>query len=427
MIVRFCLYSVFKNLRFADPVLVLFFLAIGMNYTEAGLLLGYQHLLTVSLEVPSGYLADRCGRRRILVACFAAYCCCYVTLGSSQWFSQESQMEWLYFALTCFGLGEALRTGSHKAIMLDYLDLQGESGRVTELIGLTRSFSKYSSGASAICGGLLLAVFQRFDLLFWFSAAPAAAGIVLMLTYPRYLDGECTRSAHSSTPSESPSWRDGFRGMFARPGTMTLMLQSVLYESQIKVILKYYAQPMMQIGLEKQGIYLAEAKVSSLLGRSGAFWIGAMEFIRDSIGGIASRLSRSFESRFFTKRGALYFCYTVATLLSLLIVVAVTALGMWLVAPFIFFVLLTAIQNVRRPIFVSALNERMEKSMRATMLSMESVGRAIVVAMVLPMMGLLADRYGVQYALGVPMTLLFLGTFLGLPERQRQNSSVAQA
>jgi hypothetical protein len=197
------------------------------------------------------------------------------------------------------------------------------------------------------------------------------------------------------------------------------MLQSILYESQIKVILKYYAQPMMQIGLEKHGIYLAETKASGLLERSGAFWIGTMEFIRESIGGIASRLSRSFESRFLTKQRTLYFCYFVATLLSLLIVVSAAALGMWLVVPFIFFVLLTTIQNVRRPIFVSALNEKMEKSMRATILSMESVGRAIVVAAVLPVMGLLADRYGVQYALGVPMALLFLGAFIRVPSRER--------
>jgi hypothetical protein len=107
----------------------------------------------------------------------------------------------------------------------------------------------------------------------------------------------------------------------------------------------------------------------------------------------------------------------------MLIVVALTAWGAWLVAPFIFFLVLTGVQNVRRPMFVSALNERMEKSMRATVLSIESVGRAVIVAVVLPVMGMLADRYGLQYALCVPMTLLFLGLWIFIPQRVRRPSA----
>jgi hypothetical protein len=168
----------------------------------------------------------------------------------------------------------------------------------------------------------------------------------------------------------------------------------------------------MQLGLEKHGVYLAQAAAGGLLQRSGAFWIGVMELLRESLGGLMSRLSRPIESKFRSQRRALSCCYAAATLLAASIVVAVAALEMWLVLPVIFFILLTAVQNLRRPIFVSALNQQMEKSMRATVLSIESVGRAIVVAMVLPAMGFLADRFGLQFALTVPLVLLILGLWL---------------
>jgi MFS family permease len=258
MIARFCLYSVLKNLRFADPFFVLYLLDLNRRFTEIGLLLGYQHLLTVVTEVPSGYLADRWGRVKSLVGCFAAYCACYVLLALGPAYPPDLQLAGLYLALTCFGLGEAFRTGSHKAIMLDYLDSTGQSDRATAVVGLTRSYSKYSAGLLAVCGGIILFASQRFDVLFWLSALPAAAGVALMATYPRHLDGECSRAGPDGA-SPAGSWRVGLRAVFANAPSLRLLFQSVLFESQIKVILKYYAQPVLAAGLGRYGVTLVAA------------------------------------------------------------------------------------------------------------------------------------------------------------------------
>lgn len=77
---------------------------------------------------------------------------------------------------------------------------------------------------------------------------------------------------------------------------------------------------------------------------------------------------------------------------------------LWLAAAF--FVLLTLLQNVRRPMFMSTLNADMEKSMRATVLSAESVARSLAMAAMLPVMGLVADKYGLEYALLLPAAVL---------------------
>jgi len=417
MIARFCLYSVLKNLRFADPFFVLYLLSLGRTFTEIGLLLGYQHLLTVTTEVPSGYLADRCGRRRALIGCFFTYFLCYAILALCSGMPHDSQLWGLYGALTCFGLGEALRTGSHKAIMLDYLDVQGEPERGTEVIGLARSYSKYSAGASAICGGLILFAAPRYDVLFWLSALPAAAGMMLIWTYPRYLDGECARGTADEGPPAILDWRAGLRAVFAHPRTLGLLIQSVLFESQLKVILKYYAQPMLTAGLARHGIVLAESAGGDAFQRSGAVWIGAFEWVRESLGGVAARSSRRFERSQASPQRALDVCYGVAALLGLLVAGSFFVWNDWLVVAAVYFVLLTLLQNVRRPVFISALNAEMEKSMRATILSLDSVARSIVLAVMLPVVGMAADRFGLRSALLLPPLVLLAGWPLGLAGR----------
>ncbi|VTT99602.1 mfs transporter : Uncharacterized protein OS=Blastopirellula marina DSM 3645 GN=DSM3645_28432 PE=4 SV=1: MFS_1 [Gemmataceae bacterium] len=407
MIVRFCLYSVFKNLRFADPFFVLFLLALGRNFTEIGLLLGYQHLLTVATEVPSGYLADRLGRVKSLVGCFAMYAACYVLLALGANYPPDWQLAGLYLALTCFGLGEALRTGSHKAIMLDYLDSTGQTARATEVIGLTRMYSKCTAGASALCGGLILFAWQRFDVLFWLSAAPAAAGVVLMWTYPKYLDGESARAAPGGAAAAG-SWRDGLRAVFGRPRSLRLLFHSVLFESQIEVVVKYYAQPVLSAGLGRYGVSLV-ATVGSALERSGAVWVGVFEMVRESLGGAAARLSPRFERATGGPARALGLSYAAAAVLGALVVGVLLAWDDWLWVAVAYFVALTVLQNVRRPVFVGALNGEMEKSMRATVLSLESVARSISLAVTLPVVGLVADHFGLKYALLLPPLVLLAG------------------
>lgn len=66
----------------------------------------------------------------------------------------------------------------------------------------------------------------------------------------------------------------------------------------------------------------------------------------------------------------------------------------WLVIGLILMLGLTVLQNGRRPIFVSAFNEVMDKSARATTLSIESQARSVVTAVLLPITGWLADQFG---------------------------------
>jgi hypothetical protein len=55
---KFSAYGFFKNLRFFDPFLLLFFLEKGLGYGQVGLLYAVKEISVNLLEVPSGMLAD---------------------------------------------------------------------------------------------------------------------------------------------------------------------------------------------------------------------------------------------------------------------------------------------------------------------------------------------------------------------------------
>jgi MFS family permease len=406
MIVRFSLYSIFKNLRFADPFLLLYLLHLGSSFTSIGFLLGFGAITTAVLEVPSGLFADQWGRIKSVTACFLSYAVSFSLFPFATTADDGERLIWLYAAIACFSLGEALRTGGHKAIMLDWLDSEGRTGEATRMIGTTRAWSKGTTGVSALGGGLILFLTGGYAWLFYLSAVAAVGGFVLMLTYPASLEGEKTRERRSAKKAvESPGLLERFRKSGSDPGFGRLFVESVTFESQSKLMLKYYLQPWLKLTLEAGGL--------AIIG-PGALSIGAYEFVRNSVGG-AGALASTWLERIAGGQGeALTLAYRGALMISLVLILCLWV--DWLVVGLILMLGLTVLQNGRRPIFVSAFNEVMDKSARATTLSIESQARSVVTAVLLPITGWLADQFGliaVCLALtGVLLSGLVMGRML---------------
>ncbi|WP_437201254.1 MFS transporter [Planctomicrobium sp. SH664] len=414
MIFRFYLYSIFKNLRFADPFLVLYFLDLELSYSKIGLLLGLQHLATVLLEFPSGILADGWGRCRATSLCFVFYCLSFAGFAATGTMPAIPLMTWLSVCLALFALGEALRTGSHKAIMLDYLDSRGESQRATSLLGRTRAVSKYTSAGAALSGGLILSWSREYSLLFALSAVAAFCGCVLMLTYPRELEGDAWRARQHSPQQRQPSPGWSPRLMWQHPEFWPLFLQSVAFESQLKIVLKYFSQPFLKAGLAALGIPIIASSGATGAERLGAVWVGTNEFLRDLCGGVGARVSSAVERWFPNAPAALNRIYGLGIIGILSLALCSFAMPWGLLPGLIALVLLTVLQNIRRPIFVSTLNTRMEKTQRASVLSLESVCRAVTVACLLPIVGRAADCFGLIAVWGIASLMLALGLFARL-------------
>jgi len=111
MIKRFSLYGFLKNQRYFGPFIILFFLQNGLSFTQIGFLVAFRELFINLMEMPSGAVADLFGRRRSMILSFTAYIISFAIFGLSG-------VYWHFFiAMFFFAVGEAFRTGTHKAMI----------------------------------------------------------------------------------------------------------------------------------------------------------------------------------------------------------------------------------------------------------------------------------------------------------------------
>ena len=417
MIVRFCTYTVLRNLRPFEPFFVLFFLlGMGLDYAHAAFYLAFQQIVWASLEVPGGAVTDRWGRRRALIASFIANGVAFAMLG----LAAAGWSNWLLLlaALSLYGLGESLRSGTHKAMMLHWAELHGRSDHVDEIIALTRLFSKTSAGVAALVGGMLIWLTGSFALLFWFSAGVCVLGGLLIATYPKVLEGpwadRAAPAAEPQTATEQPAhprWRDRFWRLFAAPGIVPLLIASVIFESQIKVA-KSYLQPYLAEGFRLQDI--------AVIGGLGGLAIGVYFLVQDVFAGFCATQGKRVKKRVQGVLPAATWIYAAGTIA--IVVVAAMLWMQWRWAGLPALLLLVGLQNLRRPLFIAALDKFMDKYQRATTISVETLARCVAYAITVVVSGYLADAVGLRSAYAAMAGLFVLGLWPTLLAARRESA-----
>lgn len=391
MIARFCAYAVLRNLRVFDPFLVLFLLHDAqLSYVAVGALLAWGKLLSGLLEVPLGVATDRWGRRRALVFSFglAALAFALYALAPER---GALCVPLLYAAETLYAIAEAARSGSHKAIILDWLTRQGRRDEKTAVIGRTRFFSKTAGGLAALIGGVIVWASGSFTPLFWAAIVPTLGAVGVVWSYPRALDAPDP----AATAPARPGFWSGLADAARQPALLGLLLISVAFESQIKLAL-VYLQPFLADTLGAASLDVAAGV--------GAVVYGGWFAVQGLAAGIASlfsaRLAGDDPARALRliHRGA-------AVALALIGGLGLLAGGAALVILPVFLAL-AALQNARRPIFIAALDDVMDPRFRTTALSVETQARSWSYAAGALLAGVLADWRGPG--------LLGMGAVLGL-------------
>jgi MFS family permease len=111
LLFRFCLYGFLKNQRYFESFWILAFLERGMTFALIGALIGFRELSIAALEIPTGAIADVVGRRWSMIWSHVAYIVAFILFGLT------TSIPALFVAMFAFAVGEAFRTGTHKAII----------------------------------------------------------------------------------------------------------------------------------------------------------------------------------------------------------------------------------------------------------------------------------------------------------------------
>jgi len=378
MLFRFSLYGFLKNQQYYDPFLILAFLDKGMSFTEIGALIAFREICVNVMEVPTGAIADVVGRRRSMIFSFLSYIAAFVT------FALARQV-WLFFpAMFFFSIGEAFRTGTHKAIIFDWLARQGRAGEKTKVYGFTRSWSKMGSALSAVIAPVLVIVFADYSVIFLACLIPYTANIVNFLTYPAYLDGP--RKRHASIKSVVATLVSSFRNTVRSRPLRRLIAESMGFEGAFKVS-REFLQPVVKSAALALPLFVGLGWGDM---RRTAVLIGVVYAVLHLLSSFASRhadtLARKAGSE---EKGARWLW--VMDFAAFGVLTAGVLAGYPEVA-IVAFIALAVIQNFWRPMLISRFADRADPEKQATLLSIESQAKSLFAAALLPVMGLLADN-----------------------------------
>lgn len=382
MIFQFSLYGFLKNLRFFEAFLFLFLRDKGLSFTDIGLLLAFKEVLVNLFNIPTGAIADLYGRKKSLIFALMAYVFSFLI------FSYSSSLFLLYVAMFLFGVGESFRSGTHKAMIFDYLRVHNRLKDKTLFYGQTRSWSQRGSALSVLIGASIVYWGAGYKNIFLYSIIPYLIGIINIALYPSYLDQKNETGA---------SLKEIFNHLIKTTkkcwesiGLRHLILQSTLYEGQYRSV-KDYLQIL--IGLMAASIPFLPGLESE---RKTAIFIALVYFVLYIISSYASKYSHKVLNFYKSEETAIRKIMLVTSGLLLISAVGVLASTLWL--SIICFILIFNLQNVVRPIMTARYDDLSASEEQATILSVESQANSVGIFILAPLLGHLADHYSVAYA-----------------------------
>jgi MFS family permease len=394
---KFSAYGFLKNLRFFDPFIVLFFLETGLNFLEIGILISFREIIINIFEIPSGLAADTFGRRKSMIISFSAYIISFIIFFTSRLFSTH------LLAMFFYAVGEAFRSGTHKALILEYLKQNNILNHKVHYYGHTRSWSQMGSAVSAVIAGTIVFFSPGYRFVFLFSIIPYILGLFLIWSYPVNLD--FTKNTDTNLDFNKLSYKKRMLGtlkeiitMIKGKSTRRVFINNSIFDAVFKSI-KDYLQPVLLalvLGLHVLGNYSEDEKISIL----SAF----VYFILFFITSYAAKFSGNFANLFKSDESSLNFSFIMG-------IVLILCIGLFLylrisIVSVLLFIMLYIIQNIRKPVTVGVLSSRIPAIAMASGLSVESQLKTILVAVFAPVLGFMMDYWGVG------LTFLILAGFL---------------
>ncbi len=405
-ITKFGFYGLLKNLRFFEPYMLVYFLLSGINLFYIGILFSIREIIIYIFEIPSGVIADRYGKKTELVLCFLFYIASFIV------FFIGGQFYIFAIAMILYALGEAFRSGTHKSMIMSFLDKNQIKDSKTKVYGLTRSYSLIGSMiASLVSIGLVLWL-PEIRYLFLVAIIPYLIDLLLILSYPKSLNER--RDVDFSFKSFIKHNIMSIKYAFKERKVRHAIFNSASYQATFKNI-KDYIQPIIVT------MSLSVVLFSSLNEEEQTkVWLGLIYAFIYLMSAVSSKNAYKVK-----KMGDSQILITYIWLVTGLTILGLSFFLESIIIVIIAFLLIYVMMNIRKPMMVEIIGDVTKEDQRATVLSVEAQTSSLLVVIFAPLIGWIAE-YSMSLMLfifGAFMCLVFLGSFLRLRKRNAQNSN----
>ncbi len=381
------LYYLFRGLSSSllfKTFLVFFYLERGLNFAQIGVLHSVFAATVILLEVPTGIWADRYGRGRIMG--YGALAMAAGALGFTflDGFWGFALMEFLL----AFGL--TMTSGADSAFLFDALSRSGRQGEYAELEGKAGFAKHVGMATAALVGGIV----AEYNLLYLFplSAVVIFCAYIAIRRMDQTLPVEVSGHVQNSTfrVCEAVGQLESQKGIW----------WTIFYSSLIFLFIRS-SDTLLQPVLRANGF---------------SYWkIG----LAAAVGALAAAVASRNTARIMDKLTERVLLWTLPAMLIGSYALFVTGSG-WVLG--VLFFANVSVQGIYSPFTKTLLNRSITKSsLRATLLSLESSVKRLVVALMMPLVGMVVDVYGLQagisacvaLALVVSLVLVITGPFRG--------------
>ncbi len=386
MFYKFAFYGFLKNLRLFEPFLYLFFLAAHLSYVEIGALISIREISTTILEIPTGVYADAFGRRKSMLMSMASYMISFALFFLFPYF-------WIFaVAMVLYALGDAYRTGTHKAMILEYLKIKGIRDKKVEYYGSTRAYSQLGSAVNSLLAAAVVFYSGNYRYIFLLTILPYIFNFFNLATYPQELDGEIVgRIERGKIKEQLKSTLRDFISMFKNKIVLKAIMNSTIFSSSYEAT-KDYLQPVLQTFALSLPIFLF------LSGKQRtAVVVGIVYFFIYLLTSYSSKNAYKIASRIGNLGRAINLTLLLAGIF-LIFAGFFYHIDLYLLS-ILFFLLLYVFHNIRRPMNVGYISDQIKSRVMASGLSVESQVKTLLASGLALFMGFLADLFGVGMAL----------------------------
>ena len=371
------LYPVFyflHDLHFWMPIWIIYATdEVGLSWSQLGAIGPAFYVITSFGQPLAGALADRFGRVRTIRASLIIF------MAFTSWFAFTDSFWMAAVAWSMWGLAMVCLTGTDSAFLHDTLQSLGrereferQAGRAFAVRSLALVIATITGGAIAGENG------ARYALL----AGTTATGLALIVSLffrepPRHED-----DLQASGPSYMQLLRETLR-LAGRTPTIrySLIFSALLIASMVPEF--YLLQPFLkEQGLEVGWAFTAlqaPARIATVFAAALAFWLATR------FGIVRTLASLPFW---------VVLVYAAISLIDHLGAIA-------------FFIILGLARGAQMPLMEGYLNRRIPSRLRATALSLNHMGWALIMLPFLPIFGSIVDAYS------LPTVFLGLAAFFG--------------
>ena len=379
-VLKYYLYKSTKAVEFYRPIMYLFFLAQGLDFTQIAVLEAVYNLTTLLGEIPTGYVGDRVGRRNSLLTGTALISLTLLGIGLSGSFRA------LVALYVCWSMGYNFRSGSEDAWLYDTLTDDLSEDEFAHVRGRGESVALAIGAGAAVVGGYLGSIDLSYP---WFVAAGVTAlGAVVLLTID---ESETYERADTETLSFRRTLSIIRRTISERNVRAFVLYYYVVYAA-VTYLVFVFLQPIFETIVLDFGV--SQSAVRSLLG-----WFYSAYSL---VGAGLSYYTGAIRARLGLRTWFLWLPFVVGGALVGMYFVPVLALPT--------FLLIRGLSDVTRSFAGQYINDRIETAGRATVLSAMAMVSGLAVVPFQLGSGVISDAVSPLFALAVAGVVLIVGS-----------------